>query len=375
MGLEVKKTTARKLKALLNRGLTGTPSIRGGDSARYDCFVIVTGEAEDLDSDSDSGGSDFYPCVVTEYDTEEGAWIELEQTCYCFGSNDEQLTVDTRYRAQCYGILNDTLLFVVIAISQGPTPRICGWLSGLEPENCLPLRVVSATGKCSCINTAQTLTLVWDEMQEYWASAEDFVHCVDEGQAVFDFEAPDDPTLTIDGEPGYYLGCSDGELLFSFGGPDLCDDEDAKVCCENFFIVGVSCSCCTCCEWDETSMAEFTVAGVNCSGCGAGGSSCINAFNRSYTLTYDEMIGPDLTATYPIGAFCYSSGIEVNAFLTCFDEQDVMLLSLNIGPDTYAHYQTPITSWVCDGDNIMTYQPEVNCCASWPATITVTITP
>jgi hypothetical protein len=126
----------------------------------------------------------------------------------------------------------------------------CSWLSGLATTDCLLLTVVSATGRCSGIDTAQSVELQWDGA-DTWDGTTDFDHtgAGTPGAVVFDWANPDDPTLTIDGVSGKFWGCNGaGKLLFSFGGTDLCGG--AAGSCNNSFTVAVECACCSIEGWD-----------------------------------------------------------------------------------------------------------------------------
>lgn len=102
MGFELSPRTARKVKALLNKGDdTGTLSTDGRGSARYDTHVKITGP--------ESGG--LYPCLPTYYDPATETWVEFEEQ-RVRAANDEKLVEDRRYRAINYGVDGDYLVFV-----------------------------------------------------------------------------------------------------------------------------------------------------------------------------------------------------------------------------------------------------------------------
>jgi hypothetical protein len=119
----------------------------------------------------------------------------------------------------------------------------CSWLAGIETTDCLLLTVVSATGRCSGVDTTQEITLEWDGVDS-WDGTTTFTHtgAGSPGAAVFTFTAPDPPALTIDGVEGLYQGCSDGKLYFAFGGTTLCGGSAGD--CNNSFVVAITCTCC-----------------------------------------------------------------------------------------------------------------------------------
>jgi len=104
MGFELSPRTARKVKALLNKGDdTGTLSTDGRGSARYDTHVKITGPKDE--------GTGLYPCLPTYYDPALAAWVEFEEQ-RVKAANDEKLVEDRRYRAINYGVDDDYLVFV-----------------------------------------------------------------------------------------------------------------------------------------------------------------------------------------------------------------------------------------------------------------------
>lgn len=131
----------------------------------------------------------------------------------------------------------------------------CGELNaGLDTDECLHLYVHAVSGKCSTIDTTQETWLEHDAGA--WKATStlggpQFDHTgsgTDPADVVFGF-TNGVPYLTIDGVYGTPQGCSDGGLLFSFGGATLCaggTDTD----CANYFVVQVKCGCCPITDWD-----------------------------------------------------------------------------------------------------------------------------
>lgn len=121
-------------------------------------------------------------------------------------------------------------LWELIAIgSSAPagTARGPGWVAGLTDDHCLSLTVLGASGRCSGIDTTQTLTLYWDGGG--WTSDGVFVH--EYGAGVVRFYLDEGvPKLTIDDH--FLVWDAAGSLAgvhhidFAGGGVDLCTDED-----------------------------------------------------------------------------------------------------------------------------------------------------
>lgn len=140
----------------------------------------------------------------------------------------------------------------------------CGWLSGLTTADCLRVTVAAVAGDCSDVPTDQDIHLVWDAGDSRWESTTDFVHdgAGSPGAVNFAWTNPNPPTLTIDGVSGFYLGCSGGALLFSFGGATLCAGTPVE--CANYFVVRVECSCCPIDGYAGEGWYCFVAAGDDC---------------------------------------------------------------------------------------------------------------
>lgn len=146
----------------------------------------------------------------------------------------------------------------------------CSPAGGWTSLDCLSLSVVSAAGDCANIDTTQVLSLVYDAGN--WESGDDavdvpeddFVHDLGLGPAVFTFTSGQ-PRLTIDGVSGFYVGCSGSGLLFSFGGPLLCDGETPHVgCADNSFTVLISCECCPVAGYTTAGWYRVLPTGLTC---------------------------------------------------------------------------------------------------------------
>lgn len=125
----------------------------------------------------------------------------------------------------------------------------CGWTAGADTSTCLRMTIVSATGRCSGIDTTQSIELVWDT-DKYKSGATDFTGTGSggTGQVTLDVSGAT-PAAVIDGVSGKFMGCSgDGGLLFSFGGSTLCGGTDGT--CNNFFVARFDCECCSIANWD-----------------------------------------------------------------------------------------------------------------------------
>lgn len=125
-----------------------------------------------------------------------------------------------------------------------------------------------------------------------------------------------------------------------------------------------------CCCWSESSSAVVTISTVTCP---PGTANCVNAFNRTWILTF---IDPDTIGVYyQLGEICYSSGIDVHAVLRCSVTDDKVSLTFGMGPDTFAIYEFSLADWKC-GDgvvNTMALPGGEQACSGWPETIDVTV--
>jgi hypothetical protein len=113
------------------------------------------------------------------------------------------------------------------------------------------MTVVSAQGKCSGIDTTQSIELIWDGGDSrYESGASDFTGTGSGGTGLVTLDVSGAaPTSTIDGVSGKYMGCSgDGGLLFAFGGSVLCGGTAGT--CDNYFVVRFDCECCSIAWWD-----------------------------------------------------------------------------------------------------------------------------
>lgn len=125
----------------------------------------------------------------------------------------------------------------------------CGWTAGADTSTCMRMTIVSATGKCSAIDTAQSIELAWDT-SAYKSGASDFTGTGSggTGQVVLDLSGAT-PAATIDNVSGKFMGCSgDGGLLFAFGGSILCGGTSGT--CNNYFVARFDCECCSIANWD-----------------------------------------------------------------------------------------------------------------------------
>jgi hypothetical protein len=108
----------------------------------------------------------------------------------------------------------------------------CGWVAGLETDDCLRLTIPSGLGRCNCVDP-QDVTLVWDGGTGGWVSDEDLESCCGAGPVVFKVETGGEPHLTWgplndcdEVEFTYNLTldcCTDNVAYFTAGGPTLCD--------------------------------------------------------------------------------------------------------------------------------------------------------
>jgi hypothetical protein len=164
-------------------------------------------------------------------------------------------------------------LVAVSAVGDGDPPAggtACSPAGGWTSLDCLSLSVVSAAGDCADIDTTQVLSLAYDT--DHWESGDDavddpeddFVHDLGLGPAVFTF-VDGQPRLTLDAVEGFYVGCSGTGLLFSFGGPLLCDSETPHVgCADNSFTVLISCECCPVAGYTTAGWYRVLPLGVAC---------------------------------------------------------------------------------------------------------------
>lgn len=114
-----------------------------------------------------------------------------------------------------------------------------GSVAGLTESSCIAVTLVARSGACSEI-PAQTVYLASTGADE-WTSTSDFTHDLGAGPVVFTRAAPV-PTLTIDGQDGYFLSADSTGRYYEFGGSALCAGE--SVACANSFVVKVSCVAC-----------------------------------------------------------------------------------------------------------------------------------
>jgi hypothetical protein len=137
----------------------------------------------------------------------------------------------------------------------------CGWVAGLRETDCLTLTVLSARGRCSGIDTGQELYLFWDT--DAFVSGDDAVDVPEDdfehdgGIGPAEFWVEDGRArMTIDGVEGVMETCDPSYAVFAFGGPTLCDGEDAEACGDNTFRVKVECGCYVTLECVESYLPE-----------------------------------------------------------------------------------------------------------------------
>jgi hypothetical protein len=95
VGYEVSPATARKIKALLERGQkTPTPVNVSRADERYDAHVVVTGP-----------GDGIFPCVVTTFNADTFAWEDYDGEGLVVDENDAPLVEGRRYRCLHYGAI------------------------------------------------------------------------------------------------------------------------------------------------------------------------------------------------------------------------------------------------------------------------------
>lgn len=127
----------------------------------------------------------------------------------------------------------------------------CGWPAGADADTCIRMTVVSASGRCSGIDTAQSIELAWASgTSDYRSGASDFTGTGSggTGQVILDLSGAT-PAATIDNVAGKPLGCSgDGGLLFAFGGTTLCGGTAGT--CNNYFVARFDCECCSIAGWE-----------------------------------------------------------------------------------------------------------------------------
>jgi hypothetical protein len=134
-------------------------------------------------------------------------------------------------------------------------PLYCNWVAGLETTECLRMTILSASGRCSDIDTTQEIFLTWDAGDSRWESgATDFTGTGSGGTGPVHFgKTNGQPYSTIDGEYGTYLGCDGyGGILFSFGGAVLCGASTSE--CDNSFTVRFTCIPCP----SSSSIQQYT---------------------------------------------------------------------------------------------------------------------
>lgn len=139
--------------------------------------------------------------------------------------------------------------FVLLGVGGSGEPAACDWAAGLTADDCVRVTVVSATGACAGIETAQAVPLAWDAEDDWaagdvrWQSAAGaFAHALGTARVVFGL-ASGVPFATLGAADGTPLGCDgDGGLLFGFGGPELCDGAAGE--CDNALVLRFECHAC-----------------------------------------------------------------------------------------------------------------------------------
>lgn len=120
-----------------------------------------------------------------------------------------------------------------------------GWLASLATDSCLLVTVLSASGICAEVPIPQGILLAWDAGAGAWVSSEDFE--VETGTSPMSFWLEGGTAhLQLDGFV-YELfreGGGDSYLIFSGGGPTLCNGTPTEECGDNRFRVRVECVCC-----------------------------------------------------------------------------------------------------------------------------------